>query len=156
MKKNTKERNNLALILGGLAVLALIAFLVLSVAHVSNRVEGGIIGFCSTFGIDVAIGSSKVVISGVNAIGLVIIALILIAGVSTAYLSKFGYGWYYFSSIVLVAAIYFVFSYHATWIRLNCSQAIHGIGAGQIVSGSLLGIMFFGNFFAAYQQKNQY
>lgn len=156
MNKNTKERNKLALILGGIALLALIAFLVLSVAHISNRNEGGIMGFCSVFGINVAIGNSTVAINGINWVGIVIIALVLIAGVSTAYLSKYGHGWYYFSSIVLIAAIYFVFSYHSTWFKLNCSQIVDGIGIGQIISGSLLGIMFLGNFFAAYQQKNQY
>lgn len=149
-----KKRSSFAIILTIVGALALLSFWFLSVGSIS--IYGGrtsyILGFSSVWGIDI----DHVILDGVNWWGIVASCCILIATLCDGLLVNKNRNWYYVSTVLTICAAIIVFLYHKNMLLTNDTGTIKGvlhIGAGQIVSGSLLAIMSIGNIFAAYQDK---
>lgn len=151
-----KKINLFPIVLAAIGFLALLAFLLIGVARIAvyGGNEGPLLGFYSAFGIRFKFLGSPVHFSGVNWWGLAVMVVIALASVCSGILTKNHRGWYYVSAVLAVVAAFIVFFYHKSIVKMNSvSFSIVRIGAGQIISGSLLAIMAIGNVFAAYQDK---
>lgn len=137
MRKEKKDINLFAIILGVSTLVALIMFLFLNVA-VYEYQDIGIQGYKSIFGIS-TINNLK--FKYVNGIGLTIFILLILDALISGILGSYKRGFYIVSLIINLILIYFMFTYHSTWVLLNISNTtmrIFKIGAGQIVSGIIM------------------
>ena len=159
MSRNLKEKNLFPLILGVLSALALICLLVFPVGYIDRGyAEGGISGFAAIFGLTASIGNISFTFNSVNGWGLAIVCMLVLTGVFSGYLSKFGRGFYYASTVIAVLAIILIFMYHSNWLWANAPTTLVkgslAIGAGQIIAAILMIFQALGNLVAAYQSKN--
>lgn len=149
-----KKRSSFAIILTAIGVLALLSFWFLSVGNVaiSRGQSTFVLGFCSVWGID----TNNIILDGVNWWGITASSCIVLATLIDGLLVNKNRNWYYVSTFFAICAALIVFLYHNNMLLTNDTATIRGvlhIGAGQIVSGSLISIMAIGNVFAAYQDK---
>lgn len=162
MNRKSTEKNLFPLILGIISVVALIAFLVLPVAYIDRGMaEGGFMGFISVFGGDVVIGSGNYALNyhfnPVNGWGIAIVCMLIVSGVLSFVLARYGRGFYYVSTVINVFNAILLFMYHSNWVYLNAPTLPNGVclvGAGQIIAAVLVIVAALGNLVAAYQAKN--
>ena len=149
-----KKFNLFPIVLAAIGFFALVTFCWFGVGRVAvaHGNYQSIIGLFSTLGIDF----KQVILTFPNWWGLIIMALIVIASICSGLLTRFHRGWYYVSTVLAAITAFIVFFYHKKILLMNDTNTIISvvrIGAGQIMSGSLLVIMAIGNVFAAYQDK---
>ena len=102
MNKLQKELKFVPLILAIMGIVSIILFLAFPVAYINNALyDGGINGFSSVFGLSVKIGSTLTLnFSPINGVGLTILILVLLASLCSGFMSKYGRGFYIFSTIL--------------------------------------------------------
>lgn len=148
MVQNKTKQNKLSLILGLSIIVVVLIFLFCSVSYAHNGVYyGPIRGFNSVFGIQTSIHGSlndfTLKFHTFNGVGMSLLILFLLSGISCGYLSKYERGFHIFATVLDVIIIVLLFTYHSSWVKLNITQNIKvlgqlQVGVGQIIAACLM------------------
>ncbi len=139
MRKEKKSINLFAMILGISAIAALLLFLFLNIA---GNNFGKIQGYNSVFGITTTfLDGYKIKFSGINGVGLTVFILFLVTALFSGIFGNYKRGFFIASTIADIAIAIMLFTYHSSWIRLNCATnriTSIGIDVGIILPGIII------------------